>query len=72
MSERTLQGISISPDKPLPYTTIEPWVKKTGVITGFPQVTRPYSSRYGAGAALDSSGAFLQHISLEFTPANVL
>ncbi|KAH1663038.1 hypothetical protein KXX46_006053, partial [Aspergillus fumigatus] len=57
MSEQTMQGISISPDKPLPYTTIEPWVKKIGVITGFPQVTRPYSLRYGAGTALDSSGS---------------
>ncbi|KAL4891366.1 hypothetical protein BDV59DRAFT_203545 [Aspergillus ambiguus] len=57
ISERTLQGILISPDKPLPYTTIEPWVKKIGVITGFPQVTRPYSLRYGAGTALDSSGS---------------
>ncbi|PLN74657.1 hypothetical protein BDW42DRAFT_189660 [Aspergillus taichungensis] len=55
MSERTLQGISISPDKPLPYTTIEPWVKKIGAITGFLQVTRPYSLRYRAGTALDSS-----------------
>ncbi|TQB67628.1 hypothetical protein MPDQ_005096 [Monascus purpureus] len=57
MSERTLQGISISPYKPLPYTTIEPWVKKMGAITGFPQVTRPYSLRYGARTALDSSGS---------------
>lgn len=57
-SERTLQGISISINRPLPYTTIEPWVKKMGVITGFPQVTRPYSLRYGAGTALDSSGVF--------------
>lgn len=43
MSEWTLHGISISPDKPLPYTMIEPWVKKIGVITSFPQVTHPYS-----------------------------
>ncbi|KAI2959645.1 hypothetical protein CBS147352_10781 [Aspergillus niger] len=54
-SERTLQGISISPDEPLPYSTIEPWVKNIGVYTGLPQVTRPYSLRYGAGTALDSS-----------------
>lgn len=55
-SERTLQGIGISPDKPLPYSTLEPWVKKIGTITGFRQVTRPYSLRYGAGTALDRSG----------------
>jgi Protein of unknown function (DUF3435). len=56
MSERTLDGIGISPIMPLPYSTLEPWVKKIGVITGIRQVTRPYSLRYGAGAALDSSG----------------
>lgn len=65
-----MQGISISPDKPLPYTTIEPWVKKIGVITGFPQVTRPYSLRYGAGTALDSSGTLLQYIGLQVTQTN--
>ncbi|CAG8891316.1 unnamed protein product [Penicillium egyptiacum] len=57
MSERTLNGIGISPDKPLPYSTLEPWVKKIGVITGIRQVTRPYSLRYGAGTALDNSGS---------------
>jgi hypothetical protein len=56
MSERTLQGIGISPNRPLPYSTLEPWIKKIGAITGFRQVTRPYSLRYGAGTALDSSG----------------
>jgi hypothetical protein len=56
MSERTLNGIGISPARPLPYSTLEPWVKKIGVITGIRQVTRPYSLRYGAGTALDSSG----------------
>lgn len=56
MSERTLDGIGISPSKMLPYSTLEPWVKKIGVITGIRQVTRPYSLRYGAGTALDSSG----------------
>jgi hypothetical protein len=57
MSDPTLQGISISPNKPLPYSTLLPWVKTIGAITGFRQVTRPYSLRYGAGTALDSSGA---------------
>jgi hypothetical protein len=60
MSERTLQGIGISPDQPLPYTTLEPWVKKVGAITGFQQITRPYSLCYGAGTALDSSGTLLK------------
>lgn len=62
MSERTLNGIGISPDKPLPYSTLEPWVKKIGVITGIRQVTRPYSLRYGAGTALDSSGVLSRPI----------
>ncbi|KAH2023468.1 hypothetical protein KXV65_000697, partial [Aspergillus fumigatus] len=57
MSERTLQGIGISPNKALPYSTLEPWVKIIGAITGFRQITRPYGLRYGAGTALDSSGA---------------
>ena len=56
MSERTFHGIGISPNRPLPYSTLEPWVKKMGVITGIRQVTRPYSLRYGAGTALDNSG----------------
>ena len=56
MSERTLNGIGISPNKPLPYSTLEPWVKKIGVIIGIRQVTRPYSLRYRAGTALDNSG----------------
>lgn len=62
MSERTLNGIGISPDKPLPYLTLEPWVKKIGVITGIRQVTRPYSLRYRAGTALDSSGVLSRSI----------
>ncbi|KAJ5938275.1 hypothetical protein N7466_001409 [Penicillium verhagenii] len=57
MSERTFHGIGISPNRPLPYSTLEPWVKKIGVITGIRQVTRPYSLRYGAGTALDNSGS---------------
>lgn len=62
MSERTLNGIGISPSKALPYSTLEPWVKKMGVITGIRQVTRPYSLRYGAGTALDSSGEYLDEL----------
>lgn len=53
---RTLQGASISPEKALLYSTLLPWVKKMGLITGFRQIARPYSLRYGAGKALDSSG----------------
>ncbi|KAH2975874.1 hypothetical protein KXV25_006790 [Aspergillus fumigatus] len=56
-SERTLEGITISLDKALPYSTLLPWVKKVGAIAGFRQVSRPYSLRYGAGKALDNSGS---------------
>jgi len=35
MSERMLQGIGISPNRPLPYSTLEPCIKKIGTITGF-------------------------------------
>lgn len=55
-TERTLQGLGISSDRPLAYSTLLPWVKKMGVITGFRQVARPYSLRYGAGKTLDNSG----------------
>lgn len=75
MSERTLNGIGISPDKPLPYSTLEPWVKKIGVITGIRQVTRPYSLRYGAGTALDNSGtlhcSIFQYRSTNIAPGSV-
>ncbi|CEO59611.1 hypothetical protein PMG11_04283 [Penicillium brasilianum] len=56
-TERSLQGIGISAHKCLPYSTLLPWVKSIGTITGFRQVARPYSLRYGAGKALDNSGA---------------
>lgn len=75
MSERTFNGIGISPNKPLPYSTLEPWVKKMGVITGIRQVTRPYSLRYGAGTALDNSGtlycSLLQGGSTDIAPGSV-
>lgn len=58
-SERTLEGITISLDKALPYSTLLPWVKKVGAIAGFRQVSRPNSLRYGAGKALDNSGSLL-------------
>jgi hypothetical protein len=53
---KTLHGWEISPDQPLPYSTIAPWMKKLGAITGFRQIARPYTLRYGAGKAFDNSG----------------
>jgi hypothetical protein len=52
-SVRTPYGWQISPDQQLPYTTFLKWMKRLGVLTGFPQITRPYCLRYGAGNAFN-------------------
>jgi Protein of unknown function (DUF3435) len=57
-SVRTPYGWEILPDQPLPYTTLLKWMKRLGVLTGFPQITRPYCLRYGAGNAFNQSGAY--------------
>ena len=57
-SIKTLYGWEISPDQQLPYSTFLPWMKKLGVLTGFPQITRPYCLRYGAGNAFNQSGSY--------------
>ena len=57
-SIRTPYGWEISPNQPLPYTTLLKWMKRLGVLTGFPQITRPYCLRYGAGNAFNQSGAY--------------
>jgi hypothetical protein len=53
---RTVNGWDISPDKPLPYSTLLPWIRTLGEITGFAQVTRPYSLRYAGGKAFNDNG----------------
>ena len=53
---RTPNGWAISDDEPLPYSTLLPWIRALGQITGFAQVTRPYSLRYGAGKAFNENG----------------
>ena len=55
-ADRTLDGWAISPDTPLSYSILAPAMKKIGKITGFPQVTRPYALRYGAGKAFNENG----------------
>jgi hypothetical protein len=55
-SIKTLYGWEISPDQ-LPYSALLAWMKKLGVLTGFPQITRPYGLRYGAGNAFNQSGS---------------
>jgi hypothetical protein len=53
---RTLHGWDISPDEPLPYPTLLPWIRTLGEIMGFAQVTRPYSLRYAGGKAFNENG----------------
>ena len=57
-SVRTLTGWEISPDLPLQYSTLSPWIKTLGEITGFLQVARPYCLQYGAGKAFDENSKF--------------
>jgi hypothetical protein len=35
---KTLYGYEISPDEPLPHSTLAPWIKRIGVLTAFPEV----------------------------------
>jgi hypothetical protein len=53
---RTLHGWNISSNEPLPYSTLLPWVQTLGEVTGFAQVTRPYSLRYAGGKAFNENG----------------
>lgn len=53
---RTPSGWVISNDEPLPYSTLLPWIRALGQITGFAQVTRPYSLRYAGGKAFNENG----------------
>jgi hypothetical protein len=53
---RTPDGWAISPIEPLPYSTLLPWIRTLGQITGFAQVTRPYSLRYAGGKAFNENG----------------
>jgi len=56
-SRSTIYGTEISDTEALPYTTLLPLVKRLGVLTGFPQIHRPYGLRYGAGNAFNQSGS---------------
>lgn len=54
-STRNLYGHDVS-HKKLQYQTVYTWMTNLGRITGFQQVARPYTLRYGAGNAFDASG----------------
>ncbi|OXV06315.1 hypothetical protein Egran_05917 [Elaphomyces granulatus] len=62
MSERTLQGIGISPNRPLPYSTLESWVKKIGAVTGFRQITRTACAGLILFADYEKNSFFVQKI----------
>jgi hypothetical protein len=53
---RTPNGWTISPNQPLQYSTLLPWIRVLGEITGFAQITRPYSLRYNGGKAFNENG----------------
>lgn len=53
---RNSTGWTISPTEQLPYATLLPWMKRLGEISGFKQIARPYSLRYGAGKAFNQDG----------------
>jgi hypothetical protein len=53
---QTPHGWDISPNEPLPYSTLLPWIRTLDKVTGFAQVTRPYSLRYAGGKAFNENG----------------
>ncbi|KAF1935778.1 hypothetical protein EJ02DRAFT_428122 [Clathrospora elynae] len=53
---RTLHRWDISLNKPLPSSTLLPWIQTLGKVTGFAQVTRPYLLRYAGGKAFNENG----------------
>jgi len=59
----TWHGVEISPTEVLRNSTLRPWVKKVGEVTGFEQVTGLYTLRRAAGKELDSSGIATQQFS---------
>ncbi|EKG09994.1 hypothetical protein MPH_12919 [Macrophomina phaseolina MS6] len=52
---RTVRGIGISQEA-LPDSTVRPWLRKLGEITGMEKICHPYILRYAAGKAFDSCG----------------
>ncbi len=52
----TVYGTEISPDEPLPYTTLRPLLIIIGILFGLFHVLRPYCLRYGAANTFNQSG----------------
>jgi hypothetical protein len=55
---RTLHDWNISSNKPLLYSTLLPWIRTLGEVTGFAQVTRSYLLRYAGRKAFNENGKF--------------
>jgi hypothetical protein len=53
---QTIDDWDISPDEPLPYSTLLPWIQTLGEVMGFAQITRPYLLRYAGGKAFNDNG----------------
>ena len=56
-SIRTVNGIEISKEA-LRDSTLRPWVRKLGEITGIEKVCHPYVLRYAAGKAFDNCSKY--------------
>jgi hypothetical protein len=57
-SIKTLYGWDISPEEPLPYGSLSPWINELGLLTGFLQIARSYCLRYAAGHTFNQSGSY--------------
>ncbi|KAH7002679.1 hypothetical protein B0J12DRAFT_551472, partial [Macrophomina phaseolina] len=57
-SHQTVYGTRISV-QPLPNSTVRPWLRKLGEVTGMKKICHPYVLRYAAGKAFDSCETFV-------------
>ena len=55
---KTLYSHKVLLNQPLLYLTLLPWIKDLSAITGFWQVARLYSLRYGVGKAFNKNSKF--------------
>ncbi|KAF2679215.1 hypothetical protein K458DRAFT_394122 [Lentithecium fluviatile CBS 122367] len=53
---RNVHGWDISPTEPLLYSTVLPYMRILGEVTGFVEITRPYSLRYAGAKAFNENG----------------
>ncbi|KAI0410839.1 C2H2 finger domain protein [Xylaria grammica] len=53
---KTLTGYVMSESEGLPYSTMAPWIRVIGELTGFKVTTIPYNLRYNAAYEFDQSG----------------